>query len=115
VLGLAYKQDTHSTKNSPSLALLVHLAPFRVRVFDPVVPASAIPNLRCHAAVSELDACVGADALAIMTPWAQFGRLDPVVIAGKLRGRLVLDPYAVLKAAACRAAGLEYQTLGIKS
>jgi D-sedoheptulose 7-phosphate isomerase len=46
VLGLAYKQDTHSTKNSASLALLAYLQPFRVRVFDPVVPASAIPNLR---------------------------------------------------------------------
>src|SRR6185436_17550829 len=30
VLGLAYKQDTHSTKNSPSLALLAHLHGFRV-------------------------------------------------------------------------------------
>ena len=39
VLGLAYKQDTHSTKNSPSIALLSSLTPFRVRVFDPVVPA----------------------------------------------------------------------------
>ena len=115
VLGLAYKQDTHSTKNSPSLALLAHLAPFRVRVFDPVVPASAIPNPRCHAATSELDACEGADALAIMTPWVQFGKLDPAQIAGRLRGRLVLDPYAVLKAAACRAAGLQYHTLGMKS
>lgn len=114
VLGLAYKQDTRSTKNSPSLALLVHLAPFRVRVFDPVVPASEAAHPRCHAATSELDACEGADALAIMTPWAQFGRLDPAQIAGKLRGKMVLDPYAVLKTPACRAAGLEYRTLGLK-
>lgn len=115
VLGLAYKQDTHSTKNSPSLALLADLASFRVRVFDPVVPASATPHPRCHAATSELDACEGADALAIMTPWAQFGKLDPAQLARRLRGRLVLDPYAVLKAAACRAAGLEYHTLGMKA
>ncbi len=115
VLGLAYKHDTDSTRNSPSLALLAHLAPFRVRVFDPVVPASAVPNPRCHAAASELDACEGADALAIMTPWAQFGKLDPVQIARKLRGKLVLDPYAVLKATDCRAAGLEYRTLGAES
>jgi UDPglucose 6-dehydrogenase len=115
VLGLAYKQDTGSTKNSPSLALLAHLAPFRVRVFDPVVPASAVPHPRCLAATSELDACEGADALAIMTPWAQFGKIDPAQLARRLRGRLVLDPYAVLKAAACRAAGIEYHTLGMKS
>lgn len=116
VLGLAYKQDTHSTKNSPSLALLGHLAPFRVRIFDPVVPASAVSNPRCYAASSELDACEGADALAIMTPWAQFQSLDPKQIARRLRGKSVLlDPYAVLKATACRAAGLEYHTLGMKT
>jgi UDPglucose 6-dehydrogenase len=115
VLGLAYKQDTHSTKNSPSIALLSSLAPFRVRVFDPVVPASAAPNPRCLAAKTELEACEGADALAIMTPWAQFAKLEPAQLAKKLRGKVVLDPYAVLNPVACGAAGLEYHTLGMKS
>ena len=115
VLGLAYKQDTHSTKNSPSIALLSSLTPFRVRVFDPVVPASAAPNPRCLAAKTELEACEGADALAIMTPWAQFAKLDPAQLAKKLRGKVVLDPNAVLNPAACRAAGLDYHTLGMKS
>lgn len=112
VLGLAYKQDTHSTKNSPSLALLDHLKQYRVRVYDPVVPASAAAHPRCHGATSELDACQGADAVAIMTPWAQFARLALPDIAKQLRGKLVLDPYALLDAAACRAAGLVYMTLG---
>ena len=48
-----------------------------------------------------------------MTPWPQFGALDLAQVAGKLRGKLVLDPYAVLKAVACGAAGLEYHTLGL--
>src|SRR5439155_20360688 len=113
VLGLAYKQDTHSTKNSPSIALLSSLAPFQVRVFDPLVAASEAPNPRKHGARSELEACEGADVLVVMTPWPQFGKLDPAQIARKLRGRVVLDPYAVLRAAACREAGLEYHTLGV--
>jgi UDPglucose 6-dehydrogenase len=112
VLGLAYKQDTHSTKNSPSIALLAALLPFRVRVFDPVVPASAAPNPRCHGAASELEACAGADALAVMTPWPQFTKLAPRDIAGRLRGKMVFDPYGVLNGADCRAAGLAYHTLG---
>ena len=115
VLGLAYKQDTHSIKNSPSIALLDQLKPFRVRVFDPVVAAAAAPNPRRHGAASELEACEGADALVVMTPWSQFAKLDPVDIAKKLRGKVVLDPYAVLKAAACRIAGLDYRTLGMQS
>jgi UDPglucose 6-dehydrogenase len=47
-----------------------------------------------------------------MTPWPQFAKLDPREIAGRLRGRVVLDPYAVLNGDACRAAGLAYHTLG---
>ncbi len=115
VLGLAYKQDTHSIKNSPAISLLEQLKPFRVRVFDPVVPASASPNPRSHGARSELDACEGADVLVVMTPWDQFAKLDPIDIGKKLRGKLVLDPYGVLNATACRTAGLDYRTLGMKS
>lgn len=113
VLGLAYKQDTHSVKNSPSIALLSSLMPFRVRLFDPVVPASAAPNSHKIGTASELEACDGADAVVIMTPWAQFRSLEPAAIASRLRGKIVLDPYAVLDRVACRAAGLEYHTLGV--
>ncbi|MEI6300078.1 MAG: nucleotide sugar dehydrogenase [Betaproteobacteria bacterium] len=112
ILGLAYKKDTNSVKNSPSLALLTHLNSFRVRVFDPVVPASSVPNPRCTGADSALDACSGADALAIMTPWPQFSELDPLVIASYLKGKLILDPYAMLDASACRSAGIIHRTLG---
>ena len=113
VLGLAYKQDTHSVKNSPSIALLSSLMPFRVRLFDPVVPATAAPNPHSSGAASELEACDGADVLVIMTPWGQFRSLDPAAIASRLRGKIVLDPYAVLDRVACRTAGLEYHTLGV--
>jgi len=113
VLGLAYKQDTHSVKNSPSIALLSGLLPFQVRLFDPVVPASAAPNPRRTGAANELDACEGADVLVVMTPWGQFRSLDPAAIAARLRGKTVLDPYAVFDGPACRKAGLEYHTLGV--
>jgi len=112
VLGLAYKQDTHSTKNSPSLALLAHLHGFRVRLYDPVVPASEAGHPRAQGAKSELDACEGADALVVMTPWPQFSKISARDAAARLRGKLVLDPYAVLDAGAWRGAGLDYHRLG---
>jgi UDPglucose 6-dehydrogenase len=115
VLGLAYKQDTHSIKNSPAIALLEHLNQFRVRVFDPVVSAAVIPNFHCYDAISELDTCDGADALVVMTPWSQFCKIDPIDIANRLRGKVVLDPYAVLGAAGCQGAGLSYFTLGTEA
>ena len=108
VLGIAYKENTNSTKNSPSIALLECLNQYRVRLFDPIVAADAAPNLRRYGASSELDACKGADALAIMTPWPQFSKLDPYEIAACLRGKTLLDPYSVLRASVCRDAGLNY-------
>jgi UDPglucose 6-dehydrogenase len=115
IWGLAYKQDTDSTKNSPSIALLENLKPFQIRVFDPVVPASVAPNPRCHAAESEYEACDGADVLAVMTPWAQFAKLDLAEVAKRMRNPVVLDPYRVFKPETCRDAGLSYHTLGVPS
>ena len=113
VLGLAYKQDTDSTKNSPSIALLDHLQSFQVRVFDPVVPASIVTNPRCHGAESEYEACEGADVLAVMTPWSQFKELDLHEVAKAMRGRVVLDPYGVFDSEQCGDAGLSHHTLGV--
>jgi len=113
VWGLAYKQDTHSTKNSPSLAFLSALGPFPVQAFDPVVAADAAFHPRISGAASALEACAGADVLAILTPWPAFRDIAPAEIAQAMKGRLVLDPYAVLDRQAARAAGLDLQTLGV--
>lgn len=113
VLGLAYKEDTASTKNSPSIALLAALRPFRVRAYDPVVPPSTDFHPGLVAVPSALDACVGADALIIMTPWPEFRALKAAEIAERLRGRTVIDPHGMLDVRACAAAGIEHFALGV--
>jgi len=113
ILGLAYKENTHSTKNSPSLALITTLASSRLKVYDPVVPASAANHPRAQAARSALAAAEGVDALAIMTPWPAFRALDPAALARVMGGNTVLDPYRVLDGRAAVAAGLDYLTLGM--
>jgi UDPglucose 6-dehydrogenase len=113
VLGLAYKEGTHSTKNSAAVALVKALTPFRVRCFDPIVSADVVAfHPRVAAASSALDACMGATALAIMTPWQVFRALDPSAVARALAGRLVVDPYGAMDATACRAVGLRHRRLG---
>jgi UDPglucose 6-dehydrogenase len=113
ILGLAYKEDTHSVKNSPSLALIKQLTPWPVQVYDPVVPAAAARHPAVTAAGSALDAARGADALVLMTPWAEFRSLESAAVARAMRGRLVLDPFRVLDGRAARDAGLDYRTLGV--
>jgi UDPglucose 6-dehydrogenase len=111
VLGLAYKENTHSTKNSPSLALLEHLRGKAVTVHDPVVPATVAPWTK--GAPSALEAAAGADVVVIATPWPQYRELEPAALARVMAGRTVLDPYRVLDGRACAAAGLAYHTLGM--
>lgn len=110
--GLAYKQDTHSIKNSPSLALAESLAPFDKIAYDPQVKSlpSPIPNL--SVAGGALEACRGADALIVMTPWRQFSTIDPCAIRKEMSDDVLIDPFGVLDATACRAAGFSYHKLG---
>lgn len=113
VWGLAYKEDTDSTKNSPSLATLTDLPQTRFAVHDPVVRADAIAHAHLTKVTEPLDALTNADALMIMTPWPQYRDISVHDVAKGLRGRIVLDPYRVLEPRAAAAAGLDYYSLGL--
>jgi UDPglucose 6-dehydrogenase len=112
VLGLAYKENTHSTKNSPSLALIENLGPWRLKLYDPVVPASIVSHPNAFGAASAFEAVKGADALLVMTPWPEFRDLKPDELAKAMRGKIVIDPYRVFHPSAMEAAGLVHFTLG---
>jgi UDPglucose 6-dehydrogenase len=111
VLGLAYKENTHSTKNSPSLALLAHLDGRQVNVHDPIVPGSVVPF--ANSFPDELTCAKDADALVLATPWPQYRKLALSDLRRVMRGRLLIDPYRLLDGDAAAAAGFEYHTLGM--
>jgi UDPglucose 6-dehydrogenase len=112
VWGLAYKQDTRSTKNSPSLALLRVLAEYRCRAYDPEarIDAGAFPHVALCS--SALDAAHGTDALVVMTPWKEFAGVDLEALRRAMGGDRILDPYGVLDGRRCRELGFNYYRLG---
>lgn len=112
VWGLAYKENTHSTKNSPSLATIAQLADVKLRVHDPVVPASAANHPHAAGAADPLAALSGADALMILTPWPQYRAIAPAEIAQAMHGQIVIDPHSVLDRSKSLAAGLRLYALG---
>ena len=111
VLGLAYKENTHCTKNSPSLALLSKLEKFEVCVHDPVVSSDAV-GIPVSSPSNAEDVAAEADVLAIMTPWPEYAKLDLNKVSSLMSGRIIIDPYAVLNGQRVKEAGLEYFTLG---
>ena len=112
VWGLAYKENTHSTKNSPALAVLAQLPNTCFMLHDPVVPASALTDAHAVSAGDPVAMLAGADALMILTAWPQYRAIAPENIARAMRGRIVLDPYRVLDRTRAIEAGLDYYTLG---
>jgi UDPglucose 6-dehydrogenase len=112
IWGFAYKVDTHSTKNSPSLEIMRALRGHRIRVHDPVaqIDAAEFPHVTIFS--SPLAAAEGADALLVMTPWSSYASLPVKELRKLLRGRVIIDPYAVLDETQCRDLGFEYYRLG---
>jgi UDPglucose 6-dehydrogenase len=112
IWGLAYKENTHSVKNSPSLATIARLQDAVLQVHDPVVSVSQVKHPNVSALSDPLEAARGADALMILTPWPQYRSVPPVEIRKVMRGRVVIDPYAVLDQRAAEESGLTIHTLG---
>jgi len=110
VLGLAYKEDTGSTRNSAGVALARALSGCALSVYDPVV--ESLPGDGLARAADAMAACAGADLIALMTPWPSFKTLDPAALAKTARGRILLDPYTLLRPDLCAAAGFHQVRLG---
>ena len=78
ILGLTFKPDTDDTREAPSLSLIVGLQDMGalVRAYDPVGMEQARQELPDIEYCSDAYACArGADALVIVTEWAQFRAL----------------------------------------
>jgi UDPglucose 6-dehydrogenase len=110
--GLAYKQDTHSLKNSAAIELLQALGANDVRAYDPVARLDPRAFPRVTVCAGAVEALAGAEALVIMTPWGEFGAVPPARIREGLAGHWVIDPYGLLHPAACRTAALKHARIG---
>jgi UDPglucose 6-dehydrogenase len=112
IWGLAYKENTHSTKNSPSLAFMALHDAYAKRAYDPVVvlPADAFPNFEQRK--TALACCDGADALLLLTPWPEFRTIKLADIRTAMRGDVIVDPFGLLNASEAQEFGFDYYRLG---
>jgi UDPglucose 6-dehydrogenase len=110
--GLAYKENTDSTKNSAALSLLEALPGIRVRAYDPAVPQTAVAGCDVCRVASPLDACTAADALVIMTAWPEFGSVDWGHVRRALRRPVLVDPWGMADRASVDQLGFQYTRLG---
>jgi UDPglucose 6-dehydrogenase len=113
--GAAFKPNSDDVRDAPALdvACAVRRLGATVTVYDP----AAIQNARrAHPellyADSALEAARGADAVMLLTEWAEFREIDPRVLGAVVQHRRIVDGRDALDRDVWRAAGWEVRALG---
>ncbi len=117
VLGLAFKADTDDVRESPAIARIEALVKegARVNVYDPAGMLNAkklLPATGVTYAADPYDAATRADALLILTEWAEFGDLDLGRLRPLLKYPIVVDGRNLYKPEAMGQAGFIYHSIG---
>jgi UDPglucose 6-dehydrogenase len=116
LLGLAFKPNTDDMREASSLVLAARLQGEGADVvaYDPVADERAAELLPAvEMAGSALEALEGADAAVLVTEWPEFAELDWREAASRMAHPLLVDGRNFLDGEALRAAGFEYEGIGL--
>ena len=95
ILGLTYKPDTDSLKNSPSLEIISKLKrEYSLTLYDPVIKSLTSKNYNFSNSI--IEAVKDSDLIFIMTPWKQFKILNSKKITKMLSRKIIIDPFEVI-------------------
>ncbi len=111
ILGLAYKEDTNSTKNSPSISFIKKISinsKFKINVYDP-----KIKKLLKHRDVNFYkkieDLMKNCDVLVIATPWNIFKEINLNKFSNI---KAIIDPYNIINFPKNRNKNSKYISMG---
>lgn len=118
VLGLSYKGETDDIRESPAIELVqMFLAEgCSIAAYDPAAMERAQKQIpisdHMHYATSEYDAAENADALLVLTDWAQFKDVDLPRLHAALRYPIVIDGRNLFKPQTMTEHGFTYVSVG---
>ena len=111
ILGLAYKEDTNSIKNSPSISFIKKISinnKFKINVYDP-----RIKELLKHKNITFLknvaDLMKNCDVLVIATPWKIFKEINLNKFSNI---KAIIDPYNLINFQKNKNKKLRYISMG---
>jgi UDPglucose 6-dehydrogenase len=115
VLGLTYKADTSTLRRSAALEVIGDLVR-RGATVTAHDPRADRDEVREHTEFTFFDdplaALGGADALVLMTPWADYRDLDFVAVKGRMAKPYVLDTAGLWNADTLTGLGFAYDEIG---
>ncbi|PWU06666.1 MAG: UDP-glucose 6-dehydrogenase [Terriglobia bacterium] len=117
LLGLAFKPDTDDLRDAPSLHIAERLLQMgaRVKAYDPIAMQACrelYPNLRIRYCDSVREVAEDADALVVVTEWAEFRNLPLEELAAVMAKPVLVDGRNVLQPETAIAAGFDYTGMG---
>ena len=115
VWGLTFKAGTDDLRDSPALEVIDRLlaAGAAVRAHDPTVAVHRDPvPAAVDLVVDPVAACVGADALVVLTEWPEYAAVDPAAAVAGLVGQAVVDTRNLLDPGPWRALGCGFEGVG---
>jgi len=114
IWGLTFKAQTDDLRDSPSLEIIQRLISNGISVgaYDPTVDARTKLKFDFEVATSAETATKGADVLAVLTEWQDFGLVDPGNVRKLMHGQAVIDARNVLDREQWTSAGFKYFGLG---
>ena len=114
VWGVTFKGGTEDTRDSPALGVISALMneDVRLSVYDPAAPAQVPASVAAAMVPSAIEAALGADALVVLTDWAEFQDVPLRDVAAAMSGNLLIDGRNHLDPEAACAAGLIYMGMG---
>ena len=111
ILGLAYKENTNSIKNSPSISFIKKISfnnKFKVNAFDPKIK-KLLKHKNINICKNSYDLMNNCDILIIATPWKIFKKIN----LNKFTNiKAVIDPYNLINFSINRKKKLQYISMG---
>jgi UDPglucose 6-dehydrogenase len=108
VLGLTFKAETDDTRESPAISVIERLIGRggKVVAYDPMVNKYDLAGMSL--ADSPVAAATGAQALVVLTEWAEFKSIDAKEILSAMSGNVVIDTRNVFNQKTWETAGATF-------
>ena len=111
ILGLSYKENTDSIKNSPAINLIKKLKKIKVLVYDPKVSNIGFgKNIERKESIKKV--LRGIDVLVICTPWPEFRKIKTNQLVRNVKRKIIIDPFQIFNKDKLREKGFLYKSLG---
>ena len=108
---MAYKENTNSIKNSPTLHLLKRLKNNKISVYDP--KAKLRKKIKNCTQVNNVNSLIrNSKIIILMTPWPEFRKINKILKIQKKRKIILIDPYRMIDLKIIKNKYIKYFTIG---